>query len=120
MVEGIATGVPVVRWEGESHETLDGNLNASFDPESSKVKKAAVWLTNFLGQKGKPATDVFKAAKKEKISVATLRRAADEIVMPEKIWATRKSDGKKASFWKLPDVEQTAIAKAGEAAEAVF
>jgi hypothetical protein len=101
-ISGKTATVPVIKWEGVTTETVDQVLAASNDPEESKLRKAMKWLRDFILADGGEvyAKDAYKAAEKEGIKEATLRRASYQLGVK------RSRDGGNGPwFWSLPTEE---------------
>jgi hypothetical protein len=80
-IQGKPTEVAVISWEGPTSKTLDEVLSAAADPEEGKLRRAIGWLRGLLPQNGRGilAGEVYRAAKQQGYSDATVRRAKEQL-----------------------------------------
>ncbi len=102
LVDDPATGVARVEYQGLSPHTKDTLLTVpqSTQPRPTKVAEAMAWLEEMLADGPVPTPDIEDAAKAERMSWATVRRAR------EKLGCVKIKMGFNGGWaWKLPEAE---------------
>lgn len=90
------SGVAVVEWLGDSHETAEELVQVSTSKKASKLDEAKAFLVSALEGKKLKQTDVETLAAQEGINASgALRRASDAL-------GVAKTKGPTCWFWSLP------------------
>ena len=98
-------GVPRVVWEEEgvlkSADDALGREMATVEHETTRIDRAADWLSVLLSNGPVPVVDIAKEAKGAGHAWATVRRGQDKLgIKPQYMTGV---SGKKRSHWALPD-----------------